>query len=103
MKEFSQRLKHLRKTNQVTQSELSSVLGYGASTISNYENTDHEPDFKSLIAIARFFGVTLDYLLAVSDEPSPLSAEEYKLIRFYRALDEGNKAKLMNIVGRNAT
>jgi transcriptional regulator with XRE-family HTH domain len=38
------------------------------STITNYEQNDREPDYETLIKIAKYFEVSLDYLLGQTDK-----------------------------------
>ena len=38
------------------------------NTISRYENLEREADYSTLIKIADYFGVSLDYLLGRTDE-----------------------------------
>lgn len=60
---LSDRLKELRKSNNLTQEELGKVLGVGKTTISMYENANSTPNDEIKIKIADYFNVTLDYLL----------------------------------------
>ena len=60
---FKNRFKKLRKENSLTQKELGKKLQLGESTISHYERGDREPSHNILIKIARFFNVSIDYLL----------------------------------------
>ncbi len=60
-------LKKLRKEMNVTQSELSSILGVSPSTIGMYEQGRREPDKETLLKIANFFHVSTDYLLGHED------------------------------------
>lgn len=62
---FSKRLKELRLKNRVTQKELGEFLGFGYTTISNYEKGRNEPSIDILIKLADFFNVTLEYLIGV--------------------------------------
>lgn len=65
---FAERLKQLRKQYSITQEDLGKFLGLnGKSTISNYENGRSTPDINLLIKIARYFDVTVDYLIGNSD------------------------------------
>lgn len=68
---FHERLKALRKEHKMTQDALAKKLGYGSSTISNYESGHNEPAFKDLIRIANEFNVSMDYLLGVVDVRTP--------------------------------
>ncbi|MDE7363313.1 MAG: helix-turn-helix domain-containing protein [Ruminococcus sp.] len=63
------RLKELRKEKKITQQRLAIELNMEQNTISRYENEVREADYKSLIAIADYFHVSIDYLLERTDNP----------------------------------
>ena len=67
MLQFKEKLKELRIENKLSQQELAKKLNVSQRSISNWENGVREPDFETLILIARFFSVTTDYLLGISD------------------------------------
>ena len=67
MMQFSQRLKQLRKEQNLTQVQLSSLLNYGYTAIANYENGRNEPRMSDFIKLANILGVSTDYLLGNSD------------------------------------
>ncbi len=68
MQIFSNRLISLRKEKRLTQEELAKAIGKGRSTVSGYETEGKEPDIETLCCLARYFGVSTDYLLGYSDE-----------------------------------
>lgn len=57
------RLKELRKNRKISQLKLAMDLNMNQNTISRYENMEREADYETLIKIADYFHVTLDYLL----------------------------------------
>lgn len=57
------RLKKLRKDKRLTQDDMAEFLNISTATYSRYENGIHEPDVETLIKLADFFDVTIDYLL----------------------------------------
>lgn len=57
------RLAQLREQRGLTQSMLSHRTGIKRSAISHYEKGRREPDFATLIILADFFHVSVDYLL----------------------------------------
>lgn len=63
MKTVDFRLKELRKLKKISQLKLAMDLNMNQNTISRYENMEREADYKTLIMIADYFNVTLDYLL----------------------------------------
>ncbi|MBE5968189.1 MAG: helix-turn-helix transcriptional regulator [Lachnospiraceae bacterium] len=82
---FSIRLKQLRQKNKMTQSDLAKVLGLKPTAISNYESERNEPSFDKLIALSKFFDVTIDYLLGISDTYLPVGGEvlDRDIVEFY--------------------
>ena len=64
--DFGSTLKQLRKNRNLTQKELGLKVGLSKAVISKYETGMGYPTFDVLIEIARYFGVTTDYLLGVS-------------------------------------
>lgn len=72
---FGERLRHLRKSVGLQQGELGEIFGLSPSAIGSYERGLREPSYKHLIAFAKHFNVSLDYLLGVTDERMTL--DEY--------------------------
>lgn len=64
-----QRLKELRAKRNISQVKLAMDLDTTQNSISRYENGEREADYKTLIAIADYFGVSVDYLLGRTDNP----------------------------------
>lgn len=67
MKTFSIRLKDLRIAHGLKQSDLAEQLTVDQRTISNWECGINEPSFEVLTKLAKFFDVTTDYLLGITD------------------------------------
>ena len=64
------RLKELRKTKGLTQSELAERLETTQATISDWEVSKAEPSIEWLIKIATFFNVSIDFLVGKQNENS---------------------------------
>lgn len=64
------RLKQLRKKRGISQLRLAMELGMSQNTVSRYENGEREADYKTLILIADFFNVSIDYLLERTENPA---------------------------------
>lgn len=64
--DFGENLKILRKSRNITQKELGSIIGLSKAVVSKYENGLGYPTFDVPIRIAQYFGVTTDYLLGVA-------------------------------------
>ena len=64
---FPTRLRALRRKKGVSQQQLADEIGVTKSTISLYEQGDNVPDVKNLFKIAKFYDVSFDFLMCVSD------------------------------------
>lgn len=64
---FSIRLKELRNESDISQNALAFKLGISQSTVGNWEAGNREPSLKTLSVLSRFFNVTSDYLIGLSD------------------------------------
>lgn len=63
------RLKALREKRGISQLKLAMDLGLNQKSISRYESGAREADYKTLIALADYFDVSIDYLLERTDKP----------------------------------
>lgn len=72
MATFGERLRELRREHQLTTVELGKALDIANSSISRYENGLREPRRDFLEKVSKYFDVSIDYLLGVSDERNPL-------------------------------
>ncbi len=66
------RLKELRKERGISQLKLAMDLGINQNSISRYETGSHEADYATLIKLANYFNVSIDYLLEQTDNPKRL-------------------------------
>jgi transcriptional regulator with XRE-family HTH domain len=68
---FLKNVKALREDREIKQSELCKILGVAQNTYSQYENGKIAWTDKSLITLARFYEVSVDYLLGLTEERTP--------------------------------
>ena len=61
------RIKDLREDRDLRQIDVAHGVGIDQRSLSNYETGKTNPDSETVIRLARFFGVSCDYLLGVSD------------------------------------
>ncbi len=64
------RLKELRKSKHLSQVRLAMELNMNQNSISRYESWEREAGYETLIAMADYFQVSLDYLLGRTDNPN---------------------------------
>ena len=67
---YGERLKGLRKERKVPQKKLGELLGISVRGYQFYESEDIEPNIKTLIALANFYDVSIDYLVGRKDTPT---------------------------------
>lgn len=63
------RLKELRQKRKISQLKLAMDLEMNQNSISRYENGTREADYATLIKLADYFNVSIDYLLERTDNP----------------------------------
>ncbi|TYS50118.1 helix-turn-helix domain-containing protein [Bacillus infantis] len=66
--EFGERLRELRKEKRLTSKQFGEKFKLAESTISGYETGARKPDIELIKAFAKFFDVTIDYLLGESSD-----------------------------------
>lgn len=86
--------KKLRKSHNLTQKELGEHVGLSKAVVSKYENGMGYPTFDVLIRIAKYFGVTTDYLLGVENEKTfdVSKLTESQIDTIYQLIAEFQKA-----------
>ncbi len=71
MTTLANRIKKLRVERGLTQEEFGKLFGIVKSTVSLYESGKSTPDDEMKKNIAKYFNVSLDYLMGVSDARNP--------------------------------
>lgn len=59
----AERLKKLRKINNLTQDDIAKYLGIGRTSVSQYESGEILPSTTNIIKLAKLYNVTTDYVL----------------------------------------
>lgn len=70
---FGTRLRQLRKSRGWTMQEIADRLDTTKASISGYEQHDRMPTPDKIIIFAKLFGVSVDYILGQTDDPTPHS------------------------------
>lgn len=93
---MKEQLQNLRKSRNLTQEEISDIIGVKLSTYQKYERDVISPPYDTLIKIAKFYNVSTDYLLGVQEQSNPLamlniSVNDKKFIEIYSGLSDTHK------------
>jgi len=67
---FSDRIKSLRKQNNLTQEMLGEKMGLAQKSIASWETEKSFPDTPTLARLCTYFNISADYLLGLSDDPT---------------------------------
>lgn len=86
---FPKRLRYLREKNGATQRTMASYLGIAQAVYYGYEKGLKLPRIDKLPRIADFFGVSVDYLLGMSDEPQLPDKETLAMVKQLQAFRAG--------------
>ena len=73
---FAERLKVLRKGLGITQAQFAEVFKIAHGTIAMWETGRREPDFETVIRIADYFHVSVDYLIGRDEKEKPTPVSE---------------------------
>ena len=99
----------LAKKNAVLQKDLATELEVNPSVLSDWKKGRIKPSIDNIIKIAKYFDVTTDYLLGISDLPKgsvqqaattgftgePLGKDELELLSVFNELDTCGKQRLL--------
>lgn len=92
------RIAALRRAAGLSQGELAERLQVSTSAVGMYEQGRREPSVETLVALARTFGVTVDYLLtgqaSLQEQQAVASAMELVLSDADTQLDKRTKRPL---------
>ncbi len=103
---MNERLRELRTQIGKTQYEMAKLLSITPSAYSLYERGKRQLNYESLVFLADYFDVSLDYLFGrteVKKYPPNFTAADYQLLRQYKALDERGKQTVRLILNFEAS
>ena len=67
------RIRDLREDHDLTQTAVAEYLHIKQNTYSQYENGQRQIPIDALIALAKFYHTSTDYILGLTDERKPYS------------------------------
>jgi transcriptional regulator with XRE-family HTH domain len=81
---IAERIKELRQERRLTQAELAKKIGLTRAGVNSWESSMSLPSIRYLVELAKFFHVSTDYMLGLSERTSidvvGLSEEDITLI-----------------------
>ena len=104
MKTIGERIIFLRQERDMSQKELAYTIHIAPTSLSRYEHNYYEPKAEILFRISKALNTTSDFLLGLTDvyqkpkdssvPPLGLTAEEHRLLSYYRRLNHANKTRV---------
>lgn len=76
MKKFGDRIAEARERKGLTQEKLAQRIEVSRAALSHYEKSRRQPDIDTLVKIAAELGVSVDYLLGLTNDPNPYGPDE---------------------------
>ena len=67
----NERIRALREDRDLTQTQIAELLHVGQKTYSDYELGRTQIPLDSVIVLARYYDVNMDYICGISDERRP--------------------------------
>ena len=96
------RIKELRASHGLKQSDIASMLNVRQTTVSHWENDVTEIDRQNLFALADYFEVTTDYLLGKSNIPNPVTDPDDEMWELRREMAERSEMKTLFSLAKTA-
>lgn len=69
---YFERLQAVRKKHKLTQDDVAAILGTSRQQISKWENGQQNMGVDKLVLLAKYYNISTDYLLGLSDTPREL-------------------------------
>lgn len=88
------RLKELRLAKGLKQEEVAQMLGIGRTAYGAYEIEDNIPPLNKLMQLAKFYGVSMDYIL-YNEATSP---EVDEVVRLYQVLSQKKQEQVQDFI-----
>lgn len=94
------KLKYLRKKTGLNQTEFAKLFNIKQTTYSSYEIGAVKPDYETLVQIADYFNVSLDYLVGRNFQPvfalEDISKEQQEAVKLLLKLNDLNFIKAVS-------
>ena len=95
---FSQKVKLMRESKEMTQEELSKKVEIDRSSLANIERGSHIPSLKVVTKLAEVLETTIDYLLGSKNAKVEKEAFTQFILRASEDLTEADKERIKQII-----
>ena len=97
---FHERLEKLRLKRGLSKAELCRQIKMPPTTYSGYAMGSREPDLETLSMFARFYDVSVDYLINGTEAEGEFKKTLDKLVEDFMGLDKMDQETIKSLIGR---
>lgn len=99
---LGERLKVLRHSRRISQTEVAQYLGITRSAYSHYESNNRQPVYDTIIKLSAYFNVSVDYLLVGGVPPAIAESSEeqdmHEILQLLRTMDGEMKKRSIHMI-----
>lgn len=96
---FRENLKSLTRSKGLLNKDLAADIGTTPATISRYMTNNRDPEFINIYRIARYFGVTIDFLLGINhDDNTGLTQDARRVAQLYMRASDADQLVIRTLL-----
>jgi transcriptional regulator with XRE-family HTH domain len=99
---MGERLRVLRLRRKISQEEVARHIGITRSAYSHYEINNRQPVYETLIKLADFFDVSLDYIIggaqSKSKDEQSLTPDNREILSLFQHMSQEQRKRSINLI-----
>ncbi|XID94390.1 helix-turn-helix domain-containing protein [Paenibacillaceae bacterium WGS1546] len=99
---MGERLRELRLRRKISQEEVAKHIGITRSAYSHYEINNRQPVYDTLIKLAAFFDVSLDYIIGGAQHAAPsdhsVAPDAREMLSLFQHMNQEQRKKSLSLM-----
>ncbi|WP_373233473.1 helix-turn-helix domain-containing protein [Cohnella sp.] len=99
---MGQRLRELRLRRKISQEEVARHIGITRSAYSHYEINNRQPVYETLIKLAAFFDVSLDYIIGGTQSKAKaetaITQDNKEILSLFQDMNQEQRKRSINLI-----
>jgi transcriptional regulator with XRE-family HTH domain len=99
---MGERLRELRLRRKISQEEVARHIGITRSAYSHYEINNRQPVYETLIKLAAYFDVSLDYMIGGAQSKAksdlPVTSDTREILSLLQHMSQEQRKKSINLI-----
>ncbi|RED60362.1 helix-turn-helix domain-containing protein [Cohnella lupini] len=99
---MGERLRELRLRRKISQEEVARHIGITRSAYSHYEINNRQPVYETLIKLAAYFDVSLDYIIGGTHSKSKaeqgVTPDTREILSLFQHMNQEQRKKSINLI-----